>query len=540
MLDHLLRAEPMLRRRRMRMGVVIAAMVAVIAVADAQIWPGISLAFGYAIPIVLGGYVFGMRLGVELSVLCVILRRVCAGRTYGMWWLYEGSALMLAEYLMLAVGAGLLGRAVRRLEEHARALRGLSERARELTTALAPESILRQSVEAGVLLTGADGGFIATASPAGWSTEMVFARGRWRAQSLLWWPDTAGPWEASVRANGFRCDAALAQLGARVQVAVPVEAGEGKQRLALVVFRGAPRVFKPPTREVLELFALQLAAALKAGMLYTAAVQATEEKARVLACVAHDLRSPLHGLLWDLDTLRSQYRDGCRELERMNDNALIALELVKTLQEFAEIEGRRLPVQSERVPLGRVFEDLRAMTESLIAGRPVEFRTAIAAGAEWPVTDLAALHRILANLLSNAAKFTQRGTIELAAQANGTEIAISVRDTGLGIEPAELAHIFEPFYRGATRPASEMHGVGLGLSIAHELAKLLGGRIDVESTPGAGSMFRLLLPAGGPAAGTVPPTAKGQPAAEPASDSAVVLLIGDDDRCRLYSRAHRA
>jgi hypothetical protein len=82
--------------------------------------------------------------------------------------------------------------------------------------------------------------------------------------------------------------------------------------------------------------------------------------------------------------------------------------------------------------------------------------------------------------------------------------------------------------------------VGLGLSIAHELAKLLGGRIDVESTPGAGSMFRLLLPAGGPAAGTVPPTAKGQPAAEPASDSAVVLLIGDDDRCRLYSRAHRA
>ena len=224
----------------------------------------------------------------------------------------------------------------------------------------------------------------------------------------------------------------------------------------------------------------------------------------------------------------------------MNDNALIALELVKTLQEFAEIEGRRLPVQPEQVPLARVFEDLGAMTESLIAGRPVEFRTAIAAGAESPITDRAALHRILANLLSNAAKFTQRGTIELAAQANGAEIAISVRDTGLGIEPGELAHVFEPFYRGATRPASEMHGVGLGLSIAHELAKLLGGRIDVESAPGAGSTFRLLLPANGPAAAATPPTANGQPPAEPSVDSAVVLLIGDDDRCRMHSPANRA
>src|SRR5438046_482556 len=90
-------------------------------------------AHGYSVPIALGAYTFGIRLGVELSVVCVILRRICAGRAYGPWWLYAGSALMLAEYLMLAVGTGMLGRAVRRLERHARVLRRMSELARGLT-----------------------------------------------------------------------------------------------------------------------------------------------------------------------------------------------------------------------------------------------------------------------------------------------------------------------------------------------------------------------------------------------------------------------
>src|SRR5437879_7968849 len=108
-------------------------MIGTVACADAYGWPGISLAFGYAVPVTLGAYVFGVRRGIELSIVCVILRRVCAGRAYGPWWLYAGSLLMLAEYLMLAVGAGVLGGAVRRLERHARILRRMSELARGLT-----------------------------------------------------------------------------------------------------------------------------------------------------------------------------------------------------------------------------------------------------------------------------------------------------------------------------------------------------------------------------------------------------------------------
>src|SRR5712692_3310073 len=137
-LDRLLEAEPALRRRRRRHGVafVIGAVVGGVAWADAYVWPGISLAFGYAVPITLAAYVFGIRRGVELSLVCGVLRVVCAGRAYGPWWLYVGSALMLAEYLMLAVGGGLLGRAARRLARQTRVLQGLSEFARTLTTTL--------------------------------------------------------------------------------------------------------------------------------------------------------------------------------------------------------------------------------------------------------------------------------------------------------------------------------------------------------------------------------------------------------------------
>ena len=128
------------------MGFLILAMIGVIAWADAEVWPGLSLAFGYAVPIALGAYIFGLRVGVQLSILGVILRCLFAGRVYGPWWPYAGSALMLAEYLMLALSVGLLGRAARRLERHTRVQRHLIEFARGLTRTLQP---LRQVHEIG-------------------------------------------------------------------------------------------------------------------------------------------------------------------------------------------------------------------------------------------------------------------------------------------------------------------------------------------------------------------------------------------------------
>jgi len=475
-----------------------------------------------------------VRVGVELSVLCTILRVLCAGRQYGLWWLYAGSALMLDEYLLLALGVGLLGRAVRRLERHARVLERLTELGGDLTATLDPDAIVRQSVEASVLLTGADGGFAAVAAEGRWSTETAFLRGRWHAWSLVWWPHAAGPWQ--MGANGGGKSTALQQAGARVQLAVPIPGVEGRPERAIVVFRAEPRVFTRPTREVLALFGLHVAAALKAAALYRTAVEATEEKVRMLACVAHDLNNPLHALLWDADTLRAE--DGHRkELERMNDNLLLALDLVRTLQEFAAIQGRQLTVSLQPVTLGRVFEDLQATVGPLIAGRPIEFRAHVGPGADTLITDPHRLQRILGNLLANAAKFTDRGAIELSAERASGEVVLSVRDTGTGIERGELAHIFEPFYRGRSRAVTPLPGIGLGLTIARELAAVLGGRVEAESEIGSGSTFRLVLPAEGLSTQIETPAAGDGEVGEPALPGGTVVLLVDDDGRHYVLRA---
>ena len=129
-------------------------------------------------------------------------------------------------------------------------------------------------------------------------------------------------------------------------------------------------------------------------------------------------------------------------------------------------------------------------------------------------------------MISNAAKFTARGAIEIEARRRGTEIAIDVRDTGIGIAPRDLAHIFAPFFRGSTRALTGVRGMGLGLAICQELATLLGGRLEVESTVGEGSTFRLVLLAD--------PTAGLAEAAEDATRlrGSTVLLIDDDARYR--------
>jgi CheY-like chemotaxis protein len=129
-------------------------------------------------------------------------------------------------------------------------------------------------------------------------------------------------------------------------------------------------------------------------------------------------------------------------------------------------------------------------------------------------------------LISNAAKFTARGVIELDAGRAGSEIVISVRDSGVGIDTADLTRIFAPFYRGHAPALTLVRGMGLGLAIAQEIATLLGGRIEVESAVGRGSTFRLLLP--------VDATARANPPqGQPGLPNTVILIVEDDDDCRV-------
>jgi hypothetical protein len=248
-LDYLLRAEPALRRHRERVLAAIALMMTAVAAADMRLWHGISLAFGYSLPVALGAYALGIRVGVALSVLSVILRGAFAGRTYGAWWIYAGSVLMLAEYLLLAVGVGLLGRAVARLERQTRVLRHLNELGRNLAAMRDPEGIRRAGVEGAVRLTGADGGFLAAQHAGSWRAAAVFRRGQWHEHGIVWLSD-ATPEDASR------------QLEAPIQIAAPVTLPGGTPAYQLVVFRAVHGPFTPATSEVLTLAALHMTTAL--------------------------------------------------------------------------------------------------------------------------------------------------------------------------------------------------------------------------------------------------------------------------------------
>jgi signal transduction histidine kinase/CheY-like chemotaxis protein len=299
--------------------------------------------------------------------------------------------------------------------------------------------------------------------------------------------------------------------------------------------------------------------AMANARLYQQATAASEEKSTFLARVAHELRNPLHACLWDIDTLRAQPDIARPELERLRQNALMTLDLARSLQEFAEVETRQLTAQPEPLSLPQLFADLEAVTTPLLKARPLELHTHVERGAETLVADPFRLRQVLGNLLSNAAKFTARGRIDLEACRTDTAVVISVRDTGCGIDAAELPQVFTPFYRGSTRPAVPTRSMGLGLAIAQEIAALLGGRIEVESTAGVGSTFRLLLTPSEPAAhplGPLEPTVGDQPtpgaaareapaytaratraAAAPAAPAismaeTVVLLVEDDEDCR--------
>jgi signal transduction histidine kinase len=257
---------------------------------------------------------------------------------------------------------------------------------------------------------------------------------------------------------------------------------------------GEPLELPPETLVVASVLASGVAMAMANARLYQRATKASEEKSTFLARIAHELRNPLHTMLWDVSTLETEGAGPGAVLERLRQNAQMTLNAAEELQEFSEAETRRVAVLPELVDLRQVFEELQATAVALLADRPVAVLSQIDRGAESWVTDPYRLRQILGNLLSNATKFTTKGTIQLGAERRGGEIVISVGDTGAGIEQAELGAIFTPFYRGSTPMTAPRRGMGLGLAIAQEVAGLLGGRIEVESTLGVGSTFRLILP----------------------------------------------
>jgi signal transduction histidine kinase len=176
-------------------------------------------------------------------------------------------------------------------------------------------------------------------------------------------------------------------------------------------------------------------------------------------------------------------------------NARHLLTLINEILDLARIEAGKMPVRLTPVKLSELIEETMSEVEPLIAGSNLRVTTSVPPSLPVLRTDRQKVKQILLNLLTNALKFTPRGSVAVTCvQRRGRrDIAVAVADTGVGIADADQARIFEPFSQ-ADPAQTRDGGTGLGLAISRRLATVLGGRIALDSKRGEGSTFTLIIP----------------------------------------------
>jgi signal transduction histidine kinase/ligand-binding sensor domain-containing protein/DNA-binding response OmpR family regulator len=225
-------------------------------------------------------------------------------------------------------------------------------------------------------------------------------------------------------------------------------------------------------------------------------------RSRFFANVSHEFRTPLTLTLGPLDDLRSGFHGSLAapvqdQVELAHRNAGRVLELIDQLLEVARLEAGSTALRAHRVELGAFVRGMGARFRPLAARRDLTLGVVTPDGEVEVFADPSHLEKVLANLLSNALKFTPPGgTVELSLRADGGTASFSVEDTGPGIPPAEVPHIFDRFYRGERSSERSEPGTGIGLALVRELVELHGGSVEVQSEPGAGSRFTVTLRSG--------------------------------------------
>jgi two-component system sensor histidine kinase EvgS len=225
---------------------------------------------------------------------------------------------------------------------------------------------------------------------------------------------------------------------------------------------------------------------------------ANRSKDQFLANMSHELRTPLHAILGYADMVRG---GGMPEPSRQEALATIAssgrhlLSLINDLLDLSRIRSGHLDLNPAPLQLAALFEEIAAMVRVEAQRKGLDFFLVASAGLPEVVeADGKRLRQILLNLLGNAIKFTDSGGVTLGVDCvpvedAKVELRVSVRDTGVGISAKDATRIFAPFEQ-ATHGQKQESGVGLGLAITRELARLMGGDVEVDSQPGRGSQFR--------------------------------------------------
>jgi PAS domain S-box-containing protein len=311
---------------------------------------------------------------------------------------------------------------------------------------------------------------------------------------------------------------ALADLLAEYEesVAIPL-ATHGRPVGALALHRRSPVPASAASDMLafMESFAQQCAQALERAQLYEAERQARQDadEARVraedanrakmefLAAMSHELRTPLNAIggyaqLLELGIHGSVSEEQREPLMRIRRSQQHLLGIINDILNFSRIDAGQITYDLTTVPVREVLESVGQMIAPLAGAKGLTFAITDCPSDAVAWADRSKMEQIVLNLLSNAVKFTaHRGRVTLSCERAGVAtVALTVRDTGIGIPAEQLERIFEPFVQVGRSLTETREGAGLGLAISRDLARAMGGELRVESSVGEGSAFTLVLP----------------------------------------------
>ena len=274
--------------------------------------------------------------------------------------------------------------------------------------------------------------------------------------------------------------------------------------------------------------------------------QANVAKSIFVANLSHEIRTPMNAIIGFADLLEDDRKNEevhAQHLETVRKNTAHLLELINNILDFSKIEAGKLDLERQPTDVNRIARDVRELFESLAGSKGLSMPLDLSDDVPPRLSlDPTRVRQIITNLVSNAIKFTERGSVSISTRYVDHEIIITVSDTGPGMPPDVQAKLFGSFTQADASTTRKHGGTGLGLNISRQLARLLGGDITVASTVGCGSTFTVRLDA--------PRVSEGTDTGQRQSDNQYidlanvrVLLVEDgDDNARLathhLTRAH--
>ncbi len=234
------------------------------------------------------------------------------------------------------------------------------------------------------------------------------------------------------------------------------------------------------------------------------ALAATEAKSQFLANMSHELRTPLNAIIGYSEMLEEEAQDAGNEqfvadLEKIHGAGKHLLALINDILDISKIEAGKMELYLETFDLKTMLDDVVATTRLLVQKKSNTLAVQLSPNLGAMRADLTKVRQALFNLLSNASKFTEHGTITLSAaretSSNREWIVLKVKDTGIGMTREQLGRMFQAFSQADASTVRKYGGTGLGLAITRHFCRMMGGDVTVASEPGAGSTFTLRLPA---------------------------------------------